>query len=86
VKYPLSLRNIADLVAERGVDIGHETVRSRWNRFGPMLTGEIRKMQMARMRGYPQWRWHLDEAVAKINADSAIAGGLSIAKARYSNL
>ena len=27
VKYPLSLRNVEDLLAERGIDICHETVR-----------------------------------------------------------
>ena len=43
VKYPLSLRNVEDLLAERGVDISHETVRFRWNRFGPMFAAEIRK-------------------------------------------
>ena len=37
VRYPLSLRNVEDLLAERGIDIGHETVRFWWNRFGPMF-------------------------------------------------
>jgi len=27
VRYPLSLRNVEDLLAERGIDICHETVR-----------------------------------------------------------
>jgi len=27
VRYPLSLRNVANLLAERGIDISHETVR-----------------------------------------------------------
>ena len=67
VKYPLSLRNVEDLLAERGIDISHETVRFWWNRFGPMFAAEIRKRRVARMRGYPQWRWHLDEAFVKIN-------------------
>ncbi len=31
VKYPLSLRNVEDLLAERGIDIGHETVRFWWS-------------------------------------------------------
>ena len=30
VKYPLSLRNVEDLLAERGIDICHETVRLWW--------------------------------------------------------
>jgi putative transposase len=41
VKYPLSLRNVEDLLAERGIDISHETVRFWWNRFGPMFAAEI---------------------------------------------
>jgi transposase-like protein len=36
VRYPLSLRNVEDLLAERGIDISHETVRFWLNRFGPM--------------------------------------------------
>ena len=67
VRYPLSLRNVEHLLAERGIDISHETVRFWWNRFGPMFAAEIRKRRVAHMRGYPQWRWHLDEVFVKIN-------------------
>jgi putative transposase len=67
VKYPLSLRNVEDLLAERGIDISHETIRFWWNRFGPMFAAEIRKKRVARMHGYIQWRWHLDEVFVKIN-------------------
>jgi len=55
VRYPLSLRNVEDLLAERGIDISYETVRFWWNRFGPMFAAEIRKRRVAHMRGYPQW-------------------------------
>ena len=67
VRYPLSLRNVEDLLAGRGIDISHETVRFWWNRFGPMFAAEIRKRHVAHMRGYPQWRWHLDEVFVKVN-------------------
>jgi hypothetical protein len=63
---PLSLRNVEDLLAERGIDISHETVRFWWNRFGPMFAAEIRKKRVAHIRGYPQWRWHLDEVFVKV--------------------
>jgi len=36
VNYPLSLRNVEDLLFERGIDVSYETVRFWWNRFGPM--------------------------------------------------
>ena len=49
VRYPLSLRNVEDLLAERGIDISHETVRFWWNRFGPMFAAEIRKKRVAHL-------------------------------------
>jgi putative transposase len=52
VKYPLSLRNVEDLLADRGIDISHETVRFWWNRLGPMFAAEIRKRRMAQMQLY----------------------------------
>jgi putative transposase len=67
VQYPLSLRNVEDLLAERAIDVSHETVRFWWNRFGPMFAAEIRKRRAAHVRGFIQWRWHLDEAFVKIN-------------------
>src|SRR5208337_549753 len=70
VRYPLSLRNVEDLLAECGIDISHETVRLWWNRFGPMFAAEIRKKRVAHMRGYPQWRWHLDEVFVKVKSVS----------------
>lgn len=41
VRFPLSLRNVEDLLHERGIDISHETVRFWWNRFGPMFAVEV---------------------------------------------
>ena len=67
VRYPLSLRNVEDLLAERWIDISHETVRFWWNRFGPMFAAEIRKKRVGYMRGFIQWRWYLDEVFVKIN-------------------
>src|SRR3954469_6913811 len=69
VKYPLSLRNVEDLLAERGIDISHETVRYWWNRFGPLFAGDIRRQRVSRMRGFRQWRWHLDEMYVKVNGE-----------------
>ncbi|GGL81867.1 hypothetical protein GCM10011392_40630 [Wenxinia marina] len=36
VRFPLSLRNVEDLLHERGIEVSHETIRYWWNRFGPM--------------------------------------------------
>jgi len=48
VQFPLSLRNVEDLLHERGIDITHQTVRFWWNRFGPMFAAEIRKRRADR--------------------------------------
>ena len=40
---PLSLRQVDDILCERGIDICHETVRLWWNRFAPMFAAEIRR-------------------------------------------
>ena len=67
VRYPLSLRNVEDLLFERGIDICHETVRLWWTRFGPMFAGEIRRKRVQGMRQFTHWKWHLDEVYVKIN-------------------
>lgn len=69
IRYPLSLRNVEDLLFERGIDICHETVRFWWNRFGPMFAAEIRRQRVSRMRGFRHWRWHLDEMYVKLNGE-----------------
>ena len=66
VRYPLSLRNVEDLLSERGIDIRHETVRFWWNRFGPMFAAEIRKKRVQHMRAYTHWKWRLDEVYVKV--------------------
>jgi putative transposase len=61
IRYPLSLRNVEDLLHERGIDITHETVRFWWNRFGTIFAAEIRRSRVQAMGNFRQRRWHLDE-------------------------
>ena len=67
VRFPLSLRNVEDLLHERGIEVSHETIRFWWNRFGPIFAAEIRKKRLDRMRAFSARRWHLDEVFVKIN-------------------
>lgn len=69
VRFPLSLRNVEDLLFERGIDICHETVRLWWNRFGPLFAADIRRQRVSRMQGVRHWRWHVDEVFVKINGE-----------------
>ena len=70
VRFPLSPRNVEDLLNELGIDISHETVRYWWNRFGPMFAVEIRQKRVQQMRSYSNWHWHLDEVFVKINGET----------------
>lgn len=65
VRFPLPLRNVEDLVHERGIDVGHEAVRLWWHRFGPMVASKARQKRAGRLRSWPQWRWHLGEIFGK---------------------
>jgi len=68
IRFPLSLRNVEDLLYERGIDITHETVRFWWNRFGPLFARSIRKRRVENAN-YSNWAWHLDEVFVKINGE-----------------
>ncbi|CAH2395146.1 IS6 family transposase [Mesorhizobium escarrei] len=70
VRFPLSLRNVEDLLHECGIDVSHESIRFRWNRFGPMFAAELRRKRAKRMRFLPQWQWHLDGVFVKINGET----------------
>ncbi|MDG2043978.1 MAG: IS6 family transposase, partial [Maricaulis sp.] len=64
IRFPLSLRNVEDLLHERGIDTTHETVRFWWNRFGPLFSAQIRKRRVQN-HNYSNWTWHLDEVFVK---------------------
>ena len=69
IRYPLSLRQVEDILFERGINICHETVRFWWNRFGPMFAATIKKRRIHH-RSFSQWRWHLDEVFVRINGET----------------
>ena len=69
VRFPLSLRNVEDLLHERGIDVSHETIRFWWNRFGPLFASEIRRQRINQLRCYSNWRWPLDEVFVKVNGE-----------------
>lgn len=68
VRFPLSLRNVEDLLHERGIEISHETVRFCWQRFRPLFASEIRKRRIAGLK-FSRWQWHLDEVFVKVNGE-----------------
>ena len=83
VRFSLSLRNVEDLLHERGVDVCHESVRLWVDRFGPMLAGEIRIRRASFMRQTPQWQWHLDEVFVKIGGETHYLWRAVVMSAKY---
>jgi len=80
VRFPLSLRNVEDLLAERGIDICRETVRHWWNRFGQLFAADVRRQRVSWMKGFRQWKWHLDEIYVEINGDPPLSRSAALAE------
>lgn len=52
VRFPLSLRNVGDLLFEQGIDMCHETIRFWCNRFGPLFAADVRRQRVSAMPGF----------------------------------
>jgi len=63
LRYPLSLRHLAEMFVERGFVFSHETVRSWEALVAPLLTEHMR----ARRRGKASLRRHADETYVKVH-------------------
>ena len=61
LRFTLSYRDVEELLAERGLDVSYETVRSWVLKFGPMMARRLRQC-----RPRPSDHWHLDEMVVRI--------------------
>src|SRR5207253_11275752 len=61
LRFTLSYRDVEELLAERGLDVSYETVRSWVLKFGPIIARRLR-----RSRPRPSNRWHLDQMVVRI--------------------
>lgn len=66
VRFPLPLRNVEDLLHERGIDVSHETVRFCCNRLGPVFAADIQEKRAQKLHEWPQWQEYLDEKFANI--------------------
>ena len=60
-RFTLSIRDVEELLAQRGIEVSRETVRCWVIKFGPLIASNLR-----RRRSPPSGRWHLDEMVVKI--------------------
>jgi putative transposase len=60
-RFSLSLRDVEELRAERGVSVTYETIPAWWAKFGPSYAARLR-----RRRARPSDKWHLDEVLLEI--------------------
>jgi len=61
VRFNLSLREVEEMMLERGIDVSYESIR-RWSvKLGPLIAHILRRRQPR-----PGDVWHLDEVVVKI--------------------
>lgn len=60
-RFMLSLRDVEELLAQRGIEVSYETIRCWTRKFGQLYAANIR-----RSRSAPTGRWHLDEMVVKV--------------------
>ena len=60
-RFTLSLRDVEELLAQRGVEVSYETIRCWTQKFGRQFAHNLR-----RSRPRPTGSWHLDEMVVKI--------------------
>lgn len=60
-RFALSLRDVEELLYERGIDVTHQAIRAWVLKFGARYAAELRKREMR-----PGRRWHLDEAFARV--------------------
>lgn len=70
VRFPLSFRNVENLLFQRGIGECHEAMRLRWNRFGPPFARDIRRYRVSRMKGYHCWCRNVDAVFGKVNIRS----------------
>src|SRR5881227_2509725 len=76
-RFTLSLRDVEDLLAERGIEVSYETIRQWVMRFGPAIASDLRSR-----RPRPHRQWHLDEMFVSLAESECICGGPSMPKAR----
>ncbi len=60
-RFPLSLRMVEEMLAARGIEVSHETVRQWALKFGQSFASKIRRRLPA-----PGDKWHVDEVVISI--------------------
>lgn len=63
-RFTLSVRDVEELLAQRGIEVSREVVRCWANKFGPLIAANLR-----RRRPSPTGRWHLDEMVVRIGGE-----------------
>ena len=68
-RFPLSYRDVQELLHQRGIQISHETLREWCIKFGPLFAEDLRHREPRRGS-----RWHLDEVCTSVDRATAKSG------------
>jgi putative transposase len=60
-RFPLSFRDVEEMLAERGIDVSYETIRRWVLKFGSAIAASVRSRRVQ-----PSGTWHLDEVFVRI--------------------
>src|SRR5262252_93021 len=61
-RFPLSYRDVQELLFERGIDVSHEAIRQWCRKFGQDYAHRLRRPQLGD-------KWHLDEVFLTIHGE-----------------
>jgi len=61
-RFPLSYRDVQELLYQRGIEVSHETLREWCIKFGPFFAEDLRHREPRRGS-----RWHLDEVCTSVD-------------------
>ena len=61
-RFPLSYRDVQELLHQRGIQVSHETLREWCMKFGPLFAEDLHQREPRRRS-----RWHLDEVCTTVN-------------------
>ena len=60
-RFPLSFRDVEEMLAERGIDVSYEAIRRWILKFGPAIAAKVRSRRVQH-----SGTWHLDEVFVRI--------------------
>ena len=65
LRYPLTLRDLSEILLLRGIEVSHEAIRDWETKLLPIMGEQLRKRRHGKRRG-PGVSWYVDETYLKV--------------------